>query len=377
MQALYECVNLRELHFEYTCLKGSIDDLHTITGLQVCDLSDCQHITGSLAMFESMPLLEELDLRRCHGIAGTLEPLTACSKLSEVLLSDCPGIGGVMSAAVVALISRIRSEHGQAAVDLRGCGKLVLFDFDYDARATTQGIEGTSEVRDPQEYDDGSLEATATAGGVAEGEGEKSDKEGQEVNASAEGEEIRDTRQEVGIAPEMPFDATSKSAVAFKGLTSIDLGNIPSLSGSISALTECPAIQKTCRHVCLAQCPLVDGSFAQFESLTKLEAILVGGCKALDCSSAFDQLGQWIASPQLESVGLGGTNAEGSIAPLKALISINIMDLSGCKINGSLDDLVCRRLEFLNLTDCPKLRGVDAFVSQHPHCEILSGRYLC
>ena len=380
--ALYECVNLCELHFEYTALRGSIDDLHTITGLVVCDLSDCQHICGSLSMFESMPLLEELDLRRCHAIEGTLDPLTACVRLKELLLSNCPGISGILSAAIVALISNIRHNYGQSAVDLRGCGKFVLLDFDYDSNDTEVDDAKAAPVL---EQAHGSSDSTQSPRGeedakpaidVAVGETEMTLSTDQ-VDSVDGDEGSSGDHQEAAPAVEVrPFDKHTKSAIAFKNTHSIDLGNIPSLTGNVSVLAECPSLQRTCRHLCLAQCPLVSGSLRALQPLEKLEAILVGGCKELDCSDAFDHFGSWAASQRLETVGLGGTNAAGPMEPLKALVSVKILDLSLCQVNGSLEHLEpCKQLEFLNLTDCPKLRGVDKFVRQHPYCEIMSGTY--
>ena len=388
--ALYECINLRELHFEYTNLYGSIDDLHTITGLVICDLSDCQHIVGSLFMFNSMPLLEELDLRRCQRVEGDLEPLTACIQLKELLLSSCPGIKGTLSAAVVAMISRIRNSYGQSAVDLRDCGPLQLIDFDFDKNVDIENqtsnyhVDETS-VSAVDRSDDEPLqeiqseiinESSFYAANEVETESaEASGKLEREEAAEIEKGALDITAPSI-LKSQNRKNATSKSAMAFKDTTSIDLGNIPSLFGDISVLSRCPMLQKNCRYLCLAQCPLVGGSFKSLEPMKKLDSILLGGCAVLDCSEALEHLGNWAVSSKLECIGLSATNLTGSIEPLKALTSVNVLDLSGCSVNGKLEHLhTCNKLGFLNITGCQNIQGAEKFAKKHPACEILSGDF--
>ena len=159
-------------------------------------------------------------------------------------------------------------------------------------------------------------------------------------------------------------------------VTIVTAGLANSLFGDISVLSRCPILQKNCRYLCLAQCPLVSGSFKSLEPMKKLNSILLGGCATLDCSEASDLLGNWAVSSKLECIGLSATSLTGSIEPLKALTSVNVLDLSGCNVCGKLEHLhTCNKLSFLNITGCQNIKGAEIFAKKHPACEILSGDF--
>jgi hypothetical protein len=82
--------------------------------------------------------LDDMERGEAHpwggkGPHGPLEVLAACHKLRWIHLCGCGALQGVLSAGVVKLISDIRREHGRAAVNMMGCGALIL-EEDLDMR---------------------------------------------------------------------------------------------------------------------------------------------------------------------------------------------------------------------------------------------------
>ena len=65
--------------------------------------------------------------------------------------------------------------------------------------------------------------------------------------------------------------------------------------------------------------------------MVNLRSINVYFCKKLDCSRALELLASWDWAMQLESLNIGGTNAEGSLDPLANCTKLEKLDLFGCE----------------------------------------------
>ena len=64
--------------------------------------------------------------------------------------------------------------------------------------------------------------------------------------------------------------------------------------------------------------------------MVNLRSINVYNCKKLDCSRALELLASWDWAMQLESLNIGGTNAEGNLDGLAKCTALVTLDLQYC-----------------------------------------------